>query len=165
MHHLRHLPGLIGLAAALSACSASEGRYPSLALRPFEVSPPEAAAPAPPPIRSGIDPAMIDTLTRRAEAAHAAFLAAQGTAAPLAEAARGLAIESPARARALVALGEVSSRRSDTAAVLAEIDALAADAATRLARDPALEAAQAEVAALLTREDAVLAQLWEAMGS
>ena len=157
------------LIAALPACAAGDDRYPSLAMRPFETgvaTPSPAPPPAPSvPIRPVADPAMIAALRDRANAAHAAFLASESTAQRLAGSAAGLPVENNTRAAALVAMGDLSSRRGVTSAVLADLDLLAADAATMLNPDPALTAAQAEVAALVAREDAGMARLWEMMGS
>ena len=52
-----------------------------------------------------------------------------------------------------------------TASTLATIDVLAAEAANALAAEPALGEAQAEIAALLAREDEAIARLWGVMGS
>lgn len=167
MHAFLKNIAVVGLAATLPACAGgSDGRYPSLALRPFEVSgapAPEAQAPA--PIRTAAQDAAIAALASRAQAAHAEFVRQQTAAAPLARAARGLSVETDARARALVALADLSTKRSATSAVLADLDAIAVDAATRLASDAATEAARAQVAALLASEDAAMAELWESMGS
>lgn len=161
----KHL-GLLGLISTLAACAGGDGRYPSLALRPFEtgVTAPEPE-PAPAPIRTLEQQAALAALAARADSAHAAFISQQAATEPLARAARGLSAENNTRARALVAMAELSTKRSATAAVLADLDAIAAKAATSLAADPALGAAQVRIAALVTSEDAVLARLWEVMGS
>jgi hypothetical protein len=166
MHaHLKNL-AVLGLVAGLSACAGDAGRYPSLALRPFEINgAPAPAPPAPTPIRSPEQVADLAALVRRADAAHTEFARAQTLAQPLARAARGLSPESDARASALVAMADLTVKRGATSAVLADLDAIAIDTATKLAPDPATEAARAKVAALLASEDAELAQLWEAMGS
>lgn len=158
--------GLAGLIAALAGCVGGGDRYPSLALRPFEtgVEPP-APAPRSAPIRTAEQQAAVAALAARADSAHAAFLNQQATTEPLARAARGLSADNNTRARALVAMADLSSRRSATAAVLADIDAIAAEAANELSADPALEAAQARIASLVVSEDAALARLWEIMGS
>jgi hypothetical protein len=157
------------LIAVLSACASSDDRYPSLAIRPFEVGV-TTASPAPPPalsvpIRPAIDPARISALRDRANAAHAAFLASESAAQTLALAAAGRSAETNARAAALVAMADLSSRRGVTSAVLADLDLLTAEASTALVPDPALNSAQAEIAALVAREDAGMARLWEVMGS
>ena len=156
------------LMAVLPACAASDDRFPSLALRPFETA---AAAqtgspPAPPPPnRPATDPATIAALRNRANTAHAAYLRSESNAERIARAAAGLSIETNARAAAVVAMADLASQRGATSAVLADVDLLATAAATTLAPDPALDAVQAEVAALVAREDAGMARLWSVMGS
>jgi len=65
----------------------------------------------------------------------------------------------------MVAMADLDSKRAATAGTLATLDGLAAEAAGALSPDPAVVAAQSDVAALLAREDAVIARLWETMGS
>jgi hypothetical protein len=166
MRDKQKMLGLAGLIAALAGCAGGDGRYPSLALRPFEtgVAAPEPVS-EPAPIRSPEQQAAVTALAARADSAHGAFLSQQTATEPLARAARGLSVETNARARALVAMAVLSSRRSATAAVLADIDAIAAEAATSLAEDPALATTQTRIAAMVASEDAALARLWELMGS
>lgn len=161
--------GVIGLFLALPACAGGNDRYPSLALRSFETEAGRAAAApqptAPAAIRPVISPAALAALRDKALGAHAAFLSQEPTTERLARAAAGQSIETDARAAALVAMADLSAKRGATSAVLADLDLLAVDAAAGLAPDAALYAAQTEVAALLAREDAAIARLWEAMGS
>jgi hypothetical protein len=158
------------LALSLSACAGGDGRYPSLALRPFETAGvAEAPSPPPPPpasssIRPVVDTARLTALRDKALAAHAGFAAQERVAAPLARAAAGQPAESNARAAAIIALADLRSRRGATSSALADIDLLHAEGATALTPDPALSAVQAEVTALLAREDAMLAQLWQVIG-
>jgi hypothetical protein len=112
-----------------------------------------------------MDPAMLAALRDNAMSEHAAFLAKEQAVGPIARAAAGQSIESTARARALVAMADLRSQRSATSAALAEIDLLVAEADSVLAPDPALVAVQAEITVLLARQDAAIAQLWDAMGS
>jgi hypothetical protein len=158
--------GIAGLMAGLCACSGADGRYPSLAVRPFETAAPVAPAPAPnKPIRPVATAAEIAALVQRAKAAHQAFAAQQDEAERRTLAAAGQGTESNARAAALVAMADLSSQRGTTSAVLADLDLLVMEASSRFASDPALDSARAEVAALLASEDAVMAKLWEGMGS
>ena len=158
--------GLAGLLAGLCACAGPDGRYPSLAMRPFETAAPVALSPAPDqPIRPVVTGAEIAALVARANAAHGAFTAQQGETERRARAAAGQGIESNARAAALVTMADLSSQRGATSAVLADLDLLAVEASNRLASDPTLDSARAEVAALLASEDAMIAKLWEVMGS
>ncbi len=150
--------------AAMPGCAADSTRYPSLALRPFETGA-ASPAPAPEPIRRVVLPGQWAEVLAAAKASHAAFLSQEAEVERLARAARGQSVGSNAHGTALVALADLDTRRAATAGTLAQIDALAAEAATALADDPALTAAQTDIAALLTREDAGLSRLWEMIGS
>lgn len=153
--------------SAATGCAGDSGRYPSLALRPFETGavPIAPSAPAPEVIRPVITPSQLAELTASAATSHGEFVARANAAERLAQAARGQSFETNASAAALVALADLDTRRAATAGVLARLDALAAEAATTLAADPALTAAQTDVAALVAREDASLSRLWEMLGS
>lgn len=163
MHKIAKIFVAAALIGLLPACANVEGRYPSLALRPYERG--EAAVAAPSPIRPAPPPAVnasaVTTLRDRATAAHAVFLGQMAETAPIARSAAGLGVESKPRAAALIAMADLTSKRHATAAVLADLDLLAATSATTLTQDPALIAARAEVAALVAREDAEIARLWE----
>lgn len=160
---------VVGLVAALPACAGGDGRYPSLALRPFETNIVPTAPTLPPeqaqPIRPVTTPGALAAMQDKATNAHAAFLTQEIAAAGLVRAAAGQPIESDARAAALVAMADLASQRGVTSAVLADLDLLAAQAAAVFAPDPALSATQAEITALLARADAGMARLWETMGS
>jgi hypothetical protein len=165
---LRKLPMLGLLAVVLSGCAGARDAYPSLALRPFETRPAAAVPPPAPPIPNrpaAVSPALLAELRQRAAASHTAFLDSEPRAERLVRAASGQAFESNARAAALVALADLDAQRGTTLMALAEIDALTAEAGTNLAADQALDEAQNEIAALIAREDTVIARLWEAMGS
>ena len=150
--------------AGLAACAGSKEAYPSLAMRPFEsASPPQVEAPAA-PIRQATPAARLAELRGAAAAAHSAFTAREGEAARLARAAAGQPVESSARAAAMIALADLDAQRGKTAGALAALDELAADAAGALSPDPALVAAQGEVAATLASEDRTITQLWNVLG-
>jgi len=161
------LLGLLMLTALLSACAAGQDTYPSLAMRPFESgsAPITAAEPSVAPIRPVITAARLAELRAAAASANSAFSAREADAARLARAAAGQPFESDARAAAIVALADLDSTRAATAGTLATLDGLAAEAAGALSPDPAVIAAQGEVAALLARQDAAIARIWGAMGS
>jgi len=156
--------GQVLLVAALTGCAADAGRYPSLAMRPFE-SGPAPETPAPPVIRPATPAARLAELRGAATASHAAFLAREDDAGRLVRGAAGQPFESASRAAALVALADLDSKRGATAGTLAALDTLAAEAAAALSPDPALRQTQTEIAALLAREDEGIARLWKAMGS
>lgn len=153
------------LLAGLSACAGGSGDYPSLAMRPFESGAAPEVPPAPVPIRPATPPAQLATIMADAAAAHKAFLAAEENAGRLARAGAGQPAESTARSTALVALAELDAQRGKTAGALAAVDVLAAEAAGALSPDPALAAAQTDLAALLAEEDRAIARLWGVMGS
>lgn len=155
----------LGLGAGLSACAGGDTTYPSLAIRPVEsgIAPDTAATPA--PIRPATPAARIAELRKAAADADAAFTARAVEAERLARAAAGQPFESNARAAAMVALADLDAQRGKTAGALAALDALAAEAAAALSPDPAVTALQSEVAAVLAREDAGIARLWEVMGT
>jgi glucose/arabinose dehydrogenase len=157
--------GVVLLVAVLTGCATDAGRYPSLAMRPFESGPaPETPAP-PQVIRPATPAARLAELRGAATASHAAFLAREDDAGRLVRSAAGQPFESASRAAALVALADLDSKRGATAGTLAALDTLAAEAAAALSPDPALSQTQTEVAALLAREDEGIARLWKAMGS
>ena len=160
---------LIALMALPSACARSDSRYPSLAMRPFEAALPEAATPEPQPdpasIRPLADPAQLAALVERASQADRAFAGKEPAAAVLARAAAGQPIESEPRARALVAMADLAAERGATSAVLADLETLAATSAASLAPEQEIETARRKVLALVTRQDAAMARLWEVMGS
>ena len=155
---------LASLLAALAGCAGNKDDYPSLALRPFERGEvAQAPTPAPAPIRPATSPARLTELRNAASTAHAAFLAKEGEAGRLARAAAGQPFESNAHAAALLALAELDTQRSETAGTLAALDKLAAEAAGALSPDPALVAAQSEVAAVVASEDAAISRLWSVL--
>ena len=161
------LLGLLPLAALLSGCAAGAGTYPSLAMRPFETgaAPVSASGPPPAPIRPATPAARIAEMRSAAASSDSAFSARESDAARLPRAAAGQPFESDARAAAMVALADLDSKRAATAGTLATLDGLAVEAAAALSPDPAVVAAQSDVAALLARQDASIARLWEIMGS
>jgi hypothetical protein len=155
------MPGL-----ALSACAGSGDRYPSLAVRDAE-----RVAGQYIPGNSGLDPATspavavvssqdLAQLVQAARNAHQKFLEARPRTRELARNGRAKGIDSDARARALIALADLSSLRSNTAIVLADIDLLEAQAATTLAPTQKIIAAQMTVAQLINEQTAMLDQLW-----
>jgi hypothetical protein len=164
--HLTKSVFLATLCMALAACASDRGDFPSLALRPFENgTAPEAAPPPPAPIRPPTSATRLIELRRAAERADAAFTARKDEATRLVRASAGQPIESAAHAEALVELAALDTLRGQTASALAALDALAAEAAGALSEDAALSVTQAQVAAMLAREDAYIARLWEEVGS
>ncbi|WP_086608120.1 hypothetical protein [Erythrobacter donghaensis] len=156
------------LPALLGGCAQGEDAYPSLALRPFErgeLLPAPLPTPAPAPIRPITDAASLADLMATITAADTAFQRREPEAGRLVRAAAGQSWESGARSAAVVALADLDAERAKTATALAAIDALVAQAATALAPEPELVEAQGQAAALLARQDAGIARLWQVMGS
>lgn len=156
---------LVPLIAVLCACAGGDGRYPSLAMRPFETAPP--ASPAPPPAeptRPLADAPQLAALAASAMRANDDFTRQQPVAAELARAAAGQNVESSARARALVAMADLAAKRGATSAVLADLDRLVADSAVSFAPAQEIEATRARVLAFVEEQDAAMAHLWEVMG-
>jgi len=149
------------LMPSLAACAGGEGRYPSLALRPFETAPPAppTAVPAE-PIRPLVDEAALSALLARATSAHAAFTGKQAEAQQLARAAAGQSIESNTRAAALVTMADLAAQRGATSAVLAELDLLAVQSAASFAPTQDIDDARAKVLGLIEGQDIAMARLW-----
>lgn len=157
--------GLAG-SLALSGCASGAGPYPSLALRDAERRP---YVPASVPVTPVAPPTPADTtriaaLRQQAETAFDAFAQKQPGAANLVARARGQGMESDARARALVALADLTSLRSATFVPLGELDLLAAEAAAAYGETAPITAAQTAVLALVERQDAALGSLWGELG-
>lgn len=157
---------LLPLMAGLSACAASDARYPSLAMRPFETAPVQPAdpPPAPEPTRPAADPQVLAQLVARAEGAQGQFARIEPDAARLARAATGQGVESNTRAAALVAMADLAAQRGATSAVLAELELLEADSAATFAPTNEIVSAQTRVAGLVAGQDAAMARLWEVLG-
>lgn len=156
----------LALIASLPACAGSDGRYPSLAQRQFEIAPSAAITVPQPsePIRPVASSAILAALRDKAKSAYGTFARQQSAATPLVRAAAGEPVESNTRAAALVAMASLASARGATSTVMADLDLLAADAATTFAPTADIDVARAEVLALIESEDAVMAQLWEILG-
>jgi hypothetical protein len=153
--------------ASLGGCAGSSDRFPSLALRDFETRPVGAVAqsglidaprPAPAP-----DSSLIAAIVSAAEVSFEKFASQQPTVSRLVIGARGQNVESTVRARALVALADLTSLRSSTELHLADLDLLMTDAKTGFAPSDEVSAARALVLDLVTREDAMLDDLWAEM--
>jgi hypothetical protein len=161
----RKILGLLPLIAAVSACAGSDTRYPSLAMRSFEVNPPPSGPAQPPaPTRPVVDSATLATMVERAVTANTGFTRQQTDAARLARAAAGRPVESDARAAALVAMADLAAQRGETTSVLADLDELVAAASTTFAPTQEIETARTQVLELVNSQDAAMARLWETMG-
>ena len=155
--------GLVLGAVFLSACAGGD-QYPSLALQPgerfagqFNPAPEPPSAPA---IRSSLSHNDIAIITGRAEAADARFRAAEPASRSALDSAQGTARDSRAFGDAIVALSDLTALRSRTAIALSDLDLMKAEASIRFEDTAIVEAAQAEVVAMLARQDATLTELW-----
>ena len=162
-------PALI-LAVALltSACSTTEGEFPSLARRPAErVSGTAEASPAPPPAVAEPVPAglaaQLAGFERQARAGHAKFQSREGRARQLVSAARGAAVASERWSVATVAVAELEAARSEVLIVLADLDSLYAAELVAGGDGAAIGTVRDSVQALVVQEDRVLAELGGAL--
>jgi hypothetical protein len=153
-------------ALALSACAGASEKYPSLAIRDaeravgqFSPAPPEPTAPT-----YVVDRTSIGDALDRARQSHERFLARRPDAADLAQAAAGRGNESDIRARALVALADLTSMRGETAIALADLDRLEVEAATVFAPAGEVAEAQSYVARLVGEQDQALDAIAREMG-
>ncbi|MBX7532137.1 hypothetical protein K3165_04280 [Qipengyuania sp. 1XM1-15A] len=152
---------------ALGACASSGSEYPSLSIRDAERTEGTFESPEPkrldvPPVEvdltGGLD-ARLDSLVGAAREAHAEFNRIEPGARQLVAAASGSDIASDRWAAAQVALAELDSARSRAAVPLADLDALYT--ASRVAADDItkIDDARSTVIAMVSEEDAVLANL------
>lgn len=150
------LSGLV--TATLSGCAGAVDRFPSLALRDAEratgqFTPPTSNDTAPSYLVSS---AKIEDALIAAHASHQRFMAAQPTAASLAIKARGRGIGDDTHSRALIALADLTTLRSETAGALADLDRLEARGATLFAPTDAVESAQTEVEIMIENQNTAL---------
>lgn len=153
------------LSPLLAACAGDSSRYPSLAIREAERVSGELE-PAPPvePVDLAILPLVpssdIDSLVEQASALNRSFAAKVGSVRALATQARGTGRDSEARGRAIVALADLTSLRSQTEVPLGDLDLLVAERTNRLEPADAALAAHAQVKELVDAQNRTLAQLW-----
>ncbi len=165
------------LLLALGACTADRARFASLAIRPAERTygtgqPVTSTANLPLTVQvpAGADlAARVAALRETAVAAHARFTEQQGSAARLAEAARGAAPGSDVWSQATIALASLESARSQGMIALADLDRLYIAATEAAATGPdtdlkSITPAHREVEALLGEEDRAIAALSSQIG-
>lgn len=155
---------ILGGIFALSACTADNGRYPSLATRDIELrenlfnvppAPPATQAPAP----SAELTARLAQLDMQIGNAHKQFLAILPEVQSAVTNATGSQKGSPARAEAMVRISELDAARSQGVAALAELDGLRVSAAIAGAARGAIETAWAKADAIVLEESATLQAL------
>lgn len=114
----------------LSACSTTEGQFPSLERRPYEnnapISAPEAAPAAPAELPAELQ-AKVDALTLRHAAAQADYQRKLPAVQALASRASGSAPGTESWVNAHLELSRLDDSRADSVAVVREFDSLIAD--------------------------------------
>lgn len=145
----------------LAGCAGSSDAYPSLAIRDAErvtgsFTPSEPESPPPPPVASDED---VGAIADRARETHSRFMSERPGALAAVRTARGLGVESNARALAEVRLAVLSSLRGQTQLAMAELDSLQAKAATTFAPTGSIAVAQSQVAAFLSEQDEAIDSL------
>jgi len=168
IRYFLHLCGSACAALLLAACAGSDDRYPSLAIRDAEravgeFTPTQSGGSASTPVSALASVQDLKKIVDQATESHQAFITARPAASGLVRSARGSGAESDARARALVALADLASKRSETAIPMGDLDLLAAEARTTFAPHEEIVAARALVAGLVSQQDRALAELWAEM--
>jgi len=160
------LVALIPVAAFLPGCVGGDSeRYPSLAIRDVERIDRELE-PAPPltppgdPVASASE---LDGIVANARKYVDRFETAWPTALRLARQAGSAGPESEIRARALIALADLTSLHGRTAMTLGELDRLEAEAAVTLAPVEPIRTAQAQVAEWVRAQDDALTDVESAI--
>ena len=161
--------GPIVLTALLSACTTDSSKYPTLEIRPQErtvqrvegtFQPVPAAQDERPLIPVSAD--LLERLSQlqvAANIAHNDFLAAAPNARADATAAQGAEIGSDEWASAQIALADLDSARSRAAISLGDLDILFVEATVGFETRAQIDNARSSIIALLTEEDAILAEL------
>ena len=152
-------------ALLLAGCAGNSERYPSLAVRDAErISGTLTPAPAPEAPATPVQTVeQIDDALGNAVASYQRFQAAQSDALALAQSASGSGSEEDVRARALIALADLTSIRSETALALADLDRLEIEAASEFAKLQDIHAAQARVERFVREQDAAIAAIDQAL--
>lgn len=163
-------PALAAACLCLAGCAQAEGKYPSLTIRPAERVEGVAQAadsapdlPAPPPPAATLK-ARIAQLVDSARQAHASFTAREESATRVISGARGAQPPSDGWVAAQVALAALQARRSDAVISLGHLDQMYSDERLANPGDPtptaqAIDAARAQVTALIDEENGVIAAL------
>ena len=153
----------VGCVALLAACSADQGRYPSLATRDvelrdgvFNVAPSEPA----PPVAPSADMAQrLNQLVGQMQQSHARFLELLPATRTAVNRAVGSPKGSPAWADAMVRLSQLDSARTDGMAVLAKLDDMRVDSAINGGPREAIEDVWIKADATQSEENTVLQSL------
>ncbi|MFU7527939.1 hypothetical protein [Qipengyuania sp. ASV99] len=144
------------VAALLAGCAQSSDKYPSLAIRPAERVGAPMTAPTPAPTTSAQAFERIKAAAEAARAVHQQFIARQPDALRRAQAARGLGMDDNRRAAAEIALSDLKSLHGQTALSLSDLDRLEFESASTFAATNDINAAQALVGEILSRQTALM---------
>ena len=152
----------------LSACSTTEGQFPSLERRPYEsnapISAPEAAPAAPVELPAPLQ-AKVDALTRRHAAAQADYQRKLPAVQALASRASGSAPGTESWVNAHLELSRLDDSRADSVAVVREFDSLIADQGkTDSSLVPLLSNAQQPVVDMIAGQNAEINRLSRLIG-
>ena len=152
----------------LSACSTTEGQFPSLERRPYEsnapISAPEAVPAAPTELPAQLQ-AKVDALTRRHGAAQADYQRKLPAVQALASRASGSAPGTESWVNAHLELSRLDDSRADSVAVVREFDSLIADQGKMdSSLVPLLSNAQQPVADMIAGQNAEINRLSRLIG-
>jgi hypothetical protein len=152
----------------LSACSTTEGQFPSLERRPYEsnvpISAPEAVPVAPTELPAQLQ-TKVDVLTRRHAAAQADYQRKLPAVQALASRASGSAPGTESWVNAHLELSRLDDSRADSVAVVREFDSLIADQGkTDSSLVPLLSNAQQLVADMIAGQNAEINRLSRLIG-
>lgn len=152
----------------LSACSTTDGQFPSLERRPYEnnapISAPEAAPAVPTELPAPLQ-AKVDALTQRHAAAQADYQRKLPAVQALASRASGSAPGTESWVNAHLELSRLDDSRADSVAVVREFDSLIADQGkTDSSLVPLLSNAQLPVADMIAGQNAEINRLSRLIG-
>ena len=154
----------------LAGCASDSNQYPSLARRPVErltasfdtpPAPVEVVRPAPPAAVTG----KLGSFISAAQAADAKFSSREPRARSAVSAGAGAKIGSESWATATVAVAELEAARAEAMVALSDLDRLFNETAVNDEEPREIGAARDKVIALIARQDRVLAELRNLLGS
>ena len=161
---------LVPAALLLAGCATDRSQYPSLARRPAErlsasfdapPAPVEIIRPSPPPLVTD----KLGGLVNAAEAANAKFGTREARARAVVGPAAGAKIGSESWATATIAVAELEAARAEAMLALSDIDMLYNDASVNGQEAQTIGAVRDKVIGLIARQDQVLAELRNRLGS
>jgi uncharacterized lipoprotein YmbA len=165
---INKLAPVVLVALLLSACSTTEGQFPSLERRPYEsnapISVPETGPAAPVELPAQLQ-AKVDSLTRRHAAAQADYQRKLPAVQALASRASGSAPGTESWVNAHLELSRLDQSRADSIAVVREFDSLIAEQGkTDSNLLPLLSDAQQPVSEMIAAQNAEIDRLSRLIG-